>query len=205
MEKLRPVIRCLDDEPLLAPPLLELARWAAGYYQHAIGDALFSFLPTLLRKGEAAEFRHQLLWVATAETEARNQGATGGRHAPRQLALLQLLRQHPQGVSNDALKALGFSPALLRALREKGLATQISRESAPVGIDKPGNRLHEAPLTLNVEQQQAVSAVAAALQRFQCFLLQGVTGSGKTEVYLQLIGEVVEQGRQALCWCRRSD
>ncbi len=193
-DKLRPALACLDARPLLPAHLLELGVWAASYYQHPVGDALCSFLPSLLRKGESAEFRHQQLWVATDEAADYQ----AGRQAPRQQELLAELLQHPAGLSNDALKALGFSASLLRSLKEKGLVTRISRETAPPHSHSTDNLLHESPLTLNAEQQQAVSGIVERLTSFSCCLLQGVTGSGKTEVYLQLITEVLKKGRQAL-------
>ena len=205
VEKLRPVIRCLDLKPLLPAHLLELGLWAANYYQHAVGDALCSFLPVLLRKGEPAQFRHQLLWVVAdppsvdpADIDSKPKSPT-----PKQQQLLDILREHSGGLSTDALKTLGFSQGLLRALKEKELVTRIQRETAPPHslLHKPETKeslLQEAPLVLNTEQQQALDAIAASMGAFQSFLLQGITGSGKTEVYLQLIGKVLERGRQAL-------
>ncbi|MEH6628604.1 MAG: primosomal protein N' [Motiliproteus sp.] len=193
LNKLRQALSCLDQQPLLPAHLLELGRWASSYYQHPVGDALCSFLPVLLRKGEPAEFRHQLLWVASDNDEA-----SSGRAAPRQQQLLELLQSHPPGLSNDAITTLGFSSGLLRALKEKGLAHQIQRETAPPHSHSIDNLLRETPLALNAEQAKAVATVGTALDEFQCYLLQGVTGSGKTEVYLQLIQQVLEQGLQAM-------
>ncbi|OMH39541.1 primosomal protein N' [Motiliproteus sp. MSK22-1] len=205
VEKLRPAIRCLDLQPLLPAHLLELGLWAANYYQHAVGDALCSFLPVLLRKGEQAQFRHQWLWVVGEPEAADLADVDSKRKNPtqRQQQLLDILREHPDGLSSDALKTLGFSQSLLRGLKEKALVTRIQRETAPPHslLHKPETKeslLQEVPLALNEEQQRAVDAIAASMGEFQSFLLQGITGSGKTEVYLQLIGKVVERGRQAL-------
>ncbi|MCW8886863.1 MAG: primosomal protein N', partial [Motiliproteus sp.] len=193
LAKLRHAEACLDLQPAVPPHLLKIGLWAASYYQHPVGDALCSFLPVLLRKGEKAEFAHQKLWVASVDQLPEN-----GRSAPKQQQLFAELKAHPQGLSNDAITALGFSSGVIRALKEKQLVHQISRETAPPHSHQTDNLLLESPLVLNDEQASAVDAVASKLGQFQTFLLQGVTGSGKTEVYLQLIEKVLQRGRQAL-------
>ncbi|WP_207060631.1 primosomal protein N' [Motiliproteus sp. SC1-56] len=191
-DKLRPAIACLDNAPLLPAHLLVLARWAAAYYQHPVGDALFSLLPAQLRQGVPAAFRHERLWVA------RSSESAALARAPRQQELLALIVRHPDGISLDAIKALGYAPGLLRNLAERGLVEAVTRELQPAAGAAEGELLHESPLTLNREQQEALAALAESGDRFGAFLLQGVTGSGKTEVYLQAIERVLKQGRQAL-------
>jgi primosomal protein N' (replication factor Y) len=195
-DKLKPVIEVLDQTPLLPEHLFRLCRWAADYYQHPIGDAMLSLLPTLLRKGEAAEFRSEYLWVASPQAVSGAEAVP--RRAARQQALHRELQNHPQGVSADALKALGYSAALLRALAEKGVAVKTVQKVTPPSLVAGENVLHESPLVLNAEQSVAVQSLNTHLGSFQCSLLEGITGSGKTEVYLQLIQQVLERGEQAL-------
>lgn len=191
LDKLKPAIAVLDTTPPMPATILKLARWAGNYYQHPLGDALSQALPVLLRKGEPCEYAHQHLWRATADADIAQLGKT----AARQRELLLLLQEHPRGISEDAIRAEGGQTSLLKKLIEKDLAESfIHKPNADHHSDQP---LHEVPLTLNNEQQQAVSAITAA-KGFKPFLLQGVTGSGKTEVYLQAIEHFIRQGKQAL-------
>ncbi len=193
-EKLKAVIRVLDETPLLPDQTLALCRWAASYYQHSLGETLQQALPALLRKGEAAAFGQQRYWRALSPPDEAVRHQL--RRAFKQLEALEALAQHPQGLSQAMLDKLGIAASHLKALAERGLAEAFEREQAPTRFDGPV--LASAALTLNAEQQQAVAAITAALGGFQPFLLDGVTGSGKTEVYLQLIERCLEQGRQAL-------
>jgi primosomal protein N' (replication factor Y) len=194
LSKLKPALELIDTEPVLTADLFHLTGWAAQYYQHPLGDALQQALPVLLRQGQAARFQHQTLWTASADAEL---GQLSGR-AERQRELLALLLEHPRGISTDALRAEGGNPALLKILAEKGLAKSCEHHpTLPHAHDRDLDVLREAPLTLHDEQLEAVETVNAA-QGFTPILLEGVTGSGKTEVYLQAIQRCLETGKQAL-------
>jgi len=191
--KLRPALELLDSEPLLPPYLLELAAWAARYYQYPLGEALAVFLPTLLRQGEDAAHRSEQLWRAVGGFDP---AALGG--AKRQRELLDVVAVHPHGISGEALRGLGFASALLRAAEQSGAIQRVEREARPHQQPAAAPLLRESPLPLHGEQQQALTALLEGMDRFGCTLLQGVTGSGKTEVYLQAIAAALAAGRQAL-------
>ncbi|PSL14080.1 replication restart DNA helicase PriA [Marinobacterium halophilum] len=193
LDKLKPALELLDEQPVLTPDLFTLTTWAAQYYQHPVGDALQQALPVLLRQGQPARFQHQTLWRAAADASLDSLSSRAGR----QRELLTLLQEHPQGISTDALRAEGGNPALLKTLAEKNLAVAFEHIPALPGADAGTEILREAPLTLHDEQHQAVTAVQNA-QGFSPILLEGVTGSGKTEVYLQAIQRCLEHGKQAL-------
>ena len=189
--KLKPAISILDQTPPLPDTLFRLARWAASYYQHPLGDVMSQALPVLLRKGEPCEYAHQHLWRAAPDASIDKLSKSAGR----QRELLQLLLEHPKGISTDAIRAEGGQPPLLKKLEEKQLAESFEHKpDHPSHQDDP---LHEAPLTLNPEQRHAVEQITDR-QDFTPFLLQGVTGSGKTEVYLQAIEAYIRKGQQAL-------
>ncbi|MGB2131101.1 MAG: primosomal protein N' [Marinobacterium sp.] len=192
-DKLKPALEVLDTEPVLDRDLFQLTAWAAHYYQHPPGDALQQALPVLLRQGQPDRFHHQTLWRAAADAS----GAQLSARAHRQHELLQLLQEHPQGISTDALRAEGGDPKLLRTLESKGLAEAFEHKPRLPHADDRDQVLHQAPLTLNAEQKHVVDQLQQA-QGFTPALLEGVTGSGKTEVYLQIIQHVLEQGQQAL-------
>ena len=189
LAKLKPALRILDEQPPLPHHLFKLARWAANYYQHPEGDSLQQALPTLLRKGHACEYQHDTLWQALAED-------TGGLirvNAKHQHNLFALIKAHPQGISEDAIRAEGGHIPALAPLQEKGLITAFKREHPK----QPDEILHEAPLTLNDEQHNCIQQLQQH-SGYGCFLLEGVTGSGKTEVYLQAIEASLRAGEQAL-------
>ncbi|MFO1372103.1 MAG: primosomal protein N' [Candidatus Competibacteraceae bacterium] len=197
---LRPAQAALDLEPLLPADVLALLQWAQRYYHHPIGEVFASALPVLLRQGEpAAVPTPSPLWrlTATGRTVLADDAAL--RRAPAQHLLLDHLAQCTDGLSAEALRPIvRNSAATLRNLRDKGWVERATPSTAVV-VNPPISR--QAPPTLNAAQAMAVKTICATLDRFQVFLLEGVTGSGKTEVYLRVIETVVGQGQQALVLC----
>ncbi|WP_136069035.1 primosomal protein N' [Modicisalibacter radicis] len=195
LDQLKPVAAWLDSEPLPAD-WLWLCRFTARYYQHSLGDTLHQAMPVLLRQGRPLEARTRERWQLTAL--GRDTAAAQLGRARRQAELLELLRQHPRGVVSSVIGAQGFTRAQLRALADKGLID--CREEPLTAAPAPGSGglLAEPSLTLNREQATALAELHEGLDRYHPCLLHGVTGSGKTEVYLQLIEAVVARNRQAL-------
>ncbi|MBV1787386.1 primosomal protein N' [Marinobacterium sp. D7] len=193
LAKLKPIHEILDSEPVLDPPLLELGHWAARYYQHPVGDALIQLLPVMLRQGRPAEFAHATLWRATPGADTASLSTT----AHRQRELLQILLEHPHGISPDAIRAEGGHTPLLKTLAEKQLAEAFQNQPVNTAPIAPDQLLREPKLVLHDEQADAMEKIACA-QGFTPFLLYGVTGSGKTEIYLQAIEQTLKAGKQAL-------
>ncbi len=200
--KLKAVIEILDKVPILPDKLLQLATWSAEYYQHPLGDSLHTVIPSMLRKGEPLAVRRQCCWQLSTLGKGLPKNAL--KAAPQQAKLLALLQQGDY-LDKDALKEAGISRPILRALIKKGLVDELQIEESPQrGIESPQpdseshQALKEPALELNPEQQHAFTSISESLEHFRCFLLEGITGSGKTEVYLQIIQRVLEKGRQAL-------
>ena len=190
LNKLKPVIEILDSEALQPQYIRDLALWAADYYQHPVGDALLQSLPVFLRKGGEAVATRTYLWKVVAETSTEN--LSGQAH--KQRALYQLISEHPQGISREAIQAEGGQTSLLTTLENKNLIIKFKHTHT---LPEAEHLLKEAPLPLNPEQQSALQQIIQK-KGFNSFLLDGITGSGKTEVYLQAIHEVLKKGLQAL-------
>jgi primosomal protein N' (replication factor Y) (superfamily II helicase) len=188
-ERLKHALAVLDPSPVLTADVLAMARWASAYYQYPIGETLSAALPTPLRGGESPTDLEDSDWRLTA-AGARIDPATL-RRAPRQAAVLRQLHLRPHGVRRAEFEA---TPEVLRTLHEKGwieVCTLAASETRAPAERETGH-------VLNAAQQSAVGAVRETLGEFAAFLLEGVTGSGKTEVYLRIIDAVITQRRQAL-------
>lgn len=194
-DKLKPALECIDIEPAVQTDILALCQWASRYYQHPIGDVIGHALPTLLRQGEPAGFRQETHWRPSLKGTLTDP-ETLRKRSPKQADALTTLNQHPKGLTTLMLKSLNVATSYLRALEKKHLAEQFTSE--PHAPEAMSTTLAEPELPLNSEQAQAFQQVSQRLGQFQSFLLNGVTGSGKTEVYLQLIQKVLERGEQAL-------
>ncbi|OUS13858.1 primosomal protein N' [Gammaproteobacteria bacterium 53_120_T64] len=191
--KLKPISAVLDSAPLFPPVLFTVLLWAARYYQHPLGDVLASALPTLLRKG--GDLPQQNFWRLSTHGKGLPNDAL--RRAPSQQALLQLLQQH-EGLSRDDLSTAGVSAATIRSLVNKELIESFSTTLTGANFAPDGEReiLAEAPLSLSSDQQDALDNIE--FKAYHSYLIDGETGSGKTEVYLQAITHVLREGRQAL-------
>jgi primosomal protein N' (replication factor Y) len=192
-QKLKPALDVLDQNPVFSPDILNMVQWASAYYQYPIGEALAAALPVLLRQGQSPVAPAITAWRLT--DAGRQVDLDCLKRAARQRGVLAELRQHPQGVERTALDA---TASVLNTLIEKGWI-----ESFQQALNEPAEPCTTATVctpghTLNPAQQQAVDSVLENLDHFQGFLLEGVTGSGKTEVYLQIIEQVLARGQQVL-------
>jgi primosomal protein N' (replication factor Y) (superfamily II helicase) len=192
-ERLKPILAVLDERPLIDAEALALLEWAAEYYLHPIGGVLAAALPKSLRLGAGAIDTHEQ-WRATPE--GREALARGEPHrAPKQRQLLSYLAEHDAATADTLTDRMANWRDAARPLASRGwiIAAQVPAPHAPA----TGGARADAPV-LAPEQRAAVEAVGDSLDRFTAFVLHGVTGSGKTEVYLRLVERVVQQGRSAL-------
>ena len=191
--RLRQASELLDESPVLDAHLLALLRWAADYYQHPLGEVVATALPAALRKGGALAAPEQR-WVCTDAGLATDIEALG-RRAPVQARILDTARHLPGGISPDDLQppAPNWRNAI-KSLADKGLI--VARAGAVLTGDHEAYPTRAGP-TLTAAQARATEALAGA-QGFNSYLLEGVTGSGKTEVYLHAIARQLAAGRQSL-------
>ncbi len=190
-DRLRAARTVLDNTPLISAEHLEYLRWVAGYYHHPEGEVLLSALPTRLRKGKSPLVpRPDKVRLEETDTETL---ARLKQKAPRQWQLLNWLQtREGSAAMSDLRQQFDNLHGPLRALRDKGLISLCMAD------DCNSTRLEQPRFSLEPEQQQAVAAVASRQPAFGAFLLDGVTGSGKTEVYLQLALQILDQGRNVL-------
>ncbi|MCO1332888.1 primosomal protein N' [Microbulbifer sp. OS29] len=187
---LKPALGLVDSQVLFGHDSRKLLAWIADYYQAPLGEVYATALPVALRKGKPADHWAEQWLQLTIEGKGLPESALA--RAPKQQALLQvLLRDGKQ--SRTHLKTLGHNPTAIRALQDRGL---VEWESGPT-VPSPLPAAERAPVPeLNSEQQQVLEAIDGSC--FSASLLEGTTGSGKTEVYLRLIQQVLDSGRQAL-------
>ena len=185
--RLKRVLRVLDDAPLLDAELMATLARAADYWLGAPGEAYANALPLALREDRPLPELREEAWMLTA---AGRSALDAGSRRGGSRALLEALSRGPQ-TAELLHEMLPHWRDAARRLDQAGLIERAQTEAAVA------NPITSAP-ALTTEQQQAVSDIGEALGRFQPFLLDGVTGSGKTEVYLALIEKVIAQGKQAL-------
>ena len=187
--KLKPINRLLDSAPLVPDPLFELFGWAANYYQYPMGDALFSTLPVLLRKGEPLPKLGTRHWRLTQK--GKGLGKNSLKKAPSQQALVEQLKT--TDAVADLVLSKDFSRAILTSLEQKELIECFQKSNSETSVS---NILKQDALKLHDSQQSVLDSIEQ--HSFNCYLLDGVTGSGKTEIYLQAIEKTLRYGRQAL-------
>ncbi len=186
----------MDDEAILTPDLLRLTRWIADYYLCGWGQVLNAVVPAGARQQAGTKLVALLEPVPESELPEPLPRLTS-----KQRVVLEELRKRRGPVDSRRLARLaqcGRGP--IDGLVAKGLARRVERrveQEQPI-IEGPG--VEEPALTLSSDQLQAWASIQESVQRggFHAFLLYGVTGSGKTELYLRALEEVVRQGKQAI-------
>jgi primosomal protein N' (replication factor Y) len=192
--RLKPIIKVIGAQTLVTPKVLKLARWIADYYCCAPEIALKSVLPEVVRK-EQSGWRERLFVRALPSTGELP------KLPKRQQEIWNIIEERREMPLQELLELAETTASTIRRLEDRGLieiATQIS-ERDPYARE---HILPSQPLPLNPKQAEALEKIKVATNAVppssKTFLLHGVTGSGKTEVYLQAIAHTLEQGKGAI-------
>lgn len=205
---LKPLADVIDDAPLLSGPLMELGQWIARYYCCPLGRALSAMVPEAIRRQSGFVTVHRLMLPDSGRGNGSSVDPSAQPTSPqrskrasrRQAAVLEALTIEPQGLDLDDLMArTGASKPMIAAMAKANLIRRQTRRVPPPApdFDRPGP---EPTFELNTDQQAAISRITelASEKDFRAVLLFGVSGSGKTEVYIRAIRSVVAAGRQAI-------
>lgn len=185
--KLKSIDEILDEEALIPDEIMQTVLWVSRYYHHPLGECFQTALPKLLRNGQKAELQQEAWWFKTDNSAEKKLGA-------KQQACLDLLSDYPAGSSQSAIRAqLGQVNSSLQALEKQHLVLQKMQARLPV----PRSELN-LPCQLNNEQENAVEQLWQQRDQFKSYLLDGITGSGKTEVYIELCERMLKEGKQVL-------
>jgi primosomal protein N' (replication factor Y) len=204
---LKPVIEILDAEAYLPADVVGLATWVAEYYACGIGSALATAMPPMAGAAEpggpARGFRTVRVAALTVQgLEAAGERGASIRMGPRQREALALLAGAPEGLETSILTARGIGTPALSRLAALGFVTFMRRQvdRDPFQADAVSAAPERPALVLTDEQDAALARLLSLVERgdFQAALLHGVTGSGKTELYLRLAAEVRRRGRGVL-------
>ncbi|HXJ60363.1 MAG TPA: primosomal protein N' [Verrucomicrobiae bacterium] len=195
---LRSILKVIGEQSQVTPKVLELAGWIADYYCCPTEIALKSVLPDAVRK-EEARWRERL-YVRVLPRSGELPALT-----KRQQDLWNVMEEWRELPLQELLRLTGSTAETARRLEDKGLI-QISPQISERDPYANEHILPTQPLTLNADQAQALAAIlrgmkqATGAQRAEvrAFLLHGVTGSGKTEIYLQAIASALAQGKGAI-------
>ncbi len=177
----KPLLDVLDAECAITRELFDLAHWLSGYYHHPLGEVFATMLPSAAMRGAAFTWNREEIWRRTAAPLPPLE------RAPRQRALVAFLDERGGWATGADIRAGGFSSALIAALEKKGAVEPGAR---PFELEEPPE--------LTAEQHAVVQSVREDSNGFAPNLVDGVTGSGKTEVYLRAMSDVLDRGRQVL-------
>jgi primosomal protein N' (replication factor Y) len=190
------IARILDDEALLTDSLLRLTRWMADYYLCGWGQVLQAVLPAGVR--DQAGTREAVFVEAVPESELP---AEPPALTPKQAHALEKLRKAQGPVEQRRLcREASVGAGVIRTLIEKGLARRHTERVEKIDTFNGVEAKPAEPITLNGDQERVWQPVTQAVLNggYHAFLLHGVTGSGKTEIYLRAIEEITRQGKEAL-------
>lgn len=193
--KLKNIIKLLDDDACFSDKLRQLILWSSQYYCHPLGECFHTALPVALRKQitsvHAGQMFNVVKWHRTSKPFDK------ASRAPKQAEILRFFEAQANGMWQDSLKLLGVSVAQLRTLEKKGFLTVEHLDPLSASGVKEGDAEYLS-IKLNDEQVSALIDISESLGPFNIQLLHGITGSGKTEVYIARVREMLSQNKQAL-------
>lgn len=192
--KLKPVLRVLDEQPLLSAQDLQLLHWASRYYHHPLGEVISAAFPVALRRNQSASAPTERRYELTELGKMTDSGQL--KRAPKQKAALEKFQAHNQALSASASALSQWDRYWRTPIQQLIIKQLLQTESVRRSPASSLTRQHD--LQSNPQQQEAIATVCEGLGQFGVFLLEGVTGSGKTEVYMQIIRSVLERGLQVL-------
>lgn len=187
--KLKAITELLDEQAILDSKVLSLLTWSSQYYQFPIGEVIQTALPTLLRQGKPYNLLARIWKLLDLHAEDKV------KRSEKQQEAYKILKLHPKGTQENILNLSGVETATLKVLEKKDI---VRCDLEPQNVTPEPVQLAQMPLTPNDDQKKAIQAILKAQKKYQAFLLDGLTGSGKTEVYLQVMHEVLKQGKQVL-------
>ena len=190
VKNLKAVIEILDQRPVLPQNVWQLLLKASQYYHHPLGDTVATALPNALLKGEPCQLKPEVHWQITPQGKAEFD--TLSKRAVRLRFAMNQLLQAEAPVQEEQLKHQDITPSTLRSLHSKGWIESFEAGQSATSFVKGSTK------TLNDEQQTAHQLISKGADQFSPFLLDGITGSGKTEVYLQAIAERLDNQQQVL-------
>lgn len=190
--KLKSIDSIIDEKPLLSAEMLALCHWMSRYYYASLSEVIGQALPKSYRQGDCSKLAKRVYYQLTMSPEQAYQQVK--KQSSRQRLLIDFLARKAEPVSKKQIVEAGFHVCLLNALLKTDILCVLEQEDLP----EKSTAILEQPLLLNKEQHIAVETISERLSSYHAFLLYGVTGSGKTEVYLQTIARVLALGRQVL-------
>lgn len=196
-DKLKAIRRIIGEGSYLAEDVIKLARWISDYYVCPFEITVRTVLPAPVRRNNAAFRKQKTLSITEAGRSLLVEEAA--RKTPKQTAVLQWLEDKGPTAQRMLLQSCNITPAVLKALADKG-AVASGEENRRRDPFRDHEVLPTQPLSLMPQQQDALLACREAIDggKAAVILLNGVTGSGKTEVYLQAMAHAVEKGRGAI-------
>ncbi|MWN31766.1 MULTISPECIES: primosomal protein N' [unclassified Gilliamella] len=188
IKSLKTITGVIDTEPVFTPSIWRLLNWAASYYHYPIGEVLFHSIPVLLRQGKKAIKEEIKQWQLTKL--GKNIDLESLSRTPKQKLLLSSFR-------NSTLSENDVSNTIYKELQKKDLIEQVSCQLDNIQW-QTNFSTNTSSIQLNKEQAYAIETINKKNHQFEVFLLEGVTGSGKTEVYLNILSNILATGKQAL-------
>lgn len=192
VNKLKSLEEIIDNQALFPDHLWQLLFWAADYCHYPIGEVLFHAMPTLLRQGRKAVTNEIKSWQLTDKGKYFDP-----ENLSRSSKQKQVIAQWQNNNLFNKINELEFGATVYKNLEKQGLIQQTA-VIPPAYNWRTSYSSNPSPIQLNDEQYTVIQAINKNNRRFSVYLLEGITGSGKTEVYLNTIADILEQGKQAL-------
>ncbi|WWO99438.1 MAG: primosomal protein N' [Candidatus Dasytiphilus stammeri] len=191
LTKLKPINKIIDNQSLFPNSLWRILNWAADYYHHPLGEVIFSALPILLRKGQPV--LPPPIWHLTKM--GRNISLDTLKNYPKQQQAIATLKKYT--IYHCDIFQYNLNINTLRSLSKKGLS-YLDHQVKSINQWNKNLSISNKILNLNTEQIKAINIIRKSDNYFSAWLLDGITGSGKTEVYLNIIENILARGQQVL-------